>query len=107
MAVEIRFDERALDELFASPDGPTGRFLTKIAIMITGAAKQLAPVDTGRLRASIDWSLRRETLDLVATVGSDVKYAVYAELGTSKWEGQPFLVPALFQTITKVRASGR
>ena len=46
-------------------------------------AKVLAPVDTGRLRASIRMESRRTfTLKTVWTVGSDVYYAPYVNDGT-------------------------
>lgn len=55
-------------------------------------AKQLVPVDTGRLRSSIrttysDGGLTFRTL-------SDVEYAPFVEFGTSRSPAQPFLFPA-------------
>lgn len=61
-----------------------------LAIAVESEAKRRAPVDTGRLRASI-------THDSDATgaiVGTNVEYAPFQELGTSKMQAQPFLVPA-------------
>ena len=44
-------------------------------------AKQGAPVDTGRLRNSLHHEMEgTDTVD----IGSDVEYAVYQELGTSR-----------------------
>lgn len=57
-------------------------------------AKRLAPVDTGRLRASI----RTRLMYLVGEVFTDVEYAPYQEFGTSKMDAQPFLEPALEST---------
>lgn len=58
----------------------------EIALLKCGAAwesytKQGAPVDTGRLRNSITHEMEGD--DTVA-VGSDVKYSIYQELGTSR-----------------------
>jgi Mu-like prophage protein gpG len=47
--------------------------------------------DTGRLVGSI----RHEHDFLSASVGSDVNYAGYLELGTSKMANRPYLVPSL------------
>lgn len=46
-------------------------------------AKILAPVDTGRLRASITGAAQwRGVVELVGVVGSNVQYAPYVEYGT-------------------------
>lgn len=55
-------------------------------------AKKDAPVDTGRLRNSI----AHEVVDSEAAVyiGTNVEYAPYVELGTSRMAARPFLGPA-------------
>jgi HK97 gp10 family phage protein len=55
-------------------------------------AKTLAPVDTGRLRASI--RPRFYSQGLAADVYTDVEYAPFVEFGTRKMAAQPFLHPA-------------
>ena len=87
--------------------------LWKIGFQVEEGAKRLCPVDTGRLRASITTSV--DEPKLVCTVksggevdeqqvttargkamsGTNVEYAAYIELGTSKMSAQPFLRPAL------------
>ncbi|MBC6988936.1 HK97-gp10 family putative phage morphogenesis protein [Hymenobacter sp. BT491] len=62
------------------------------ALQIESDAKQLAPVDTGRLRASIHADINPDGLG--ATVGSNVTYSVFIELGTRTMRAQPFLFPA-------------
>ena len=54
-------------------------------------AKQLAPVDTGRLRNSITHQQLDEDTEVI---GTNVEYAPYQELGTSKMAAHPFLRPA-------------
>lgn len=58
----------------------------KRALMRSGAtvesyAKQDAPVDTGRLRNSIHHEMEN---DDTVNIGTDVEYAIYQELGTSR-----------------------
>lgn len=94
-AVDITVDAAALDILFKSTDGPVAKDLARRAINVDRRAKQLAPVDTGRLHASIDWGLRRDDTGLFAVIGSDVEYAIFQELGTRFQAAHPYLRPAL------------
>lgn len=96
--------------------------LTMCGMVVERAAKQLAPADTGLLRNSITWALAGKKPavqsykadkpkngviqtgeysgttpdddELSVYVGTNVEYAPYVELGTSKQEAQPFLKPA-------------
>lgn len=95
MTTRVVFDQKALDTLFLSPSGPSGVLLAKAAVKIERRAKQLAPVDTGRLRSSVAHELGRDERGLVARIGTDVTYAIYVELGTRRMRAQPFLRPAL------------
>lgn len=66
------------------------RALMKCGAMVENYAKQDAPVDTGRLRNSIHHEMEDDdTVD----IGTDVEYAVYQELGTSRG-----IVPKLYLT---------
>lgn len=56
-----------------------------------GYAKGYAPVDTGRLRNSISHTAD----DDAAYIGTNVEYAAYQELGTSRTAAQPYLRPAV------------
>lgn len=95
MADRLVFNRGALAALLEGPTGPVAKELVKRAIRVERMAKHLAPVDTGRLRASIGWRLEVDTRGLVALVGTDVHYAPYQEFGTSRMPAHPFLRPAL------------
>jgi HK97 gp10 family phage protein len=125
MASRVVFDEAALAALFSSAEGPVGKTLARRAIVVEGTAKRsmssgggrsyrrggvthvasapgTAPaVDTGRLRASITHELGRDSRGLYARIGTNVRYAVYLELGTRRMRPRPFLRPAL-QSATAV-----
>lgn len=64
--------------------------LEAIGLVAEGYAKEECPVDTGRLRNSI--SHARD--DNAAYIGTNVEYAPYVELGTSRQKAQPYLRPA-------------
>jgi HK97 gp10 family phage protein len=74
---------------------PFKTLLLKSAISIEGESKLNAPVDTGRLRASITHDMDASALPLWAKVGTNVEYAPYQEFGTSKMAAHPYLGPAL------------
>ena len=54
-------------------------------------AKDICPVDTGRLRNSITHS--QEGAD-TEVIGTNVEYASFVELGTRRMKERPFLRPA-------------
>lgn len=120
MAVRIEANDEALHLLLDGPNGPVGRELLRAAAQVATTAKRItagpghgrtyirrgrvhvasAPgepfaTDTGRLRSSITSDLGVDEQGLVARVGSDVEYAPFVELGTSRMEARPFLRPAL------------
>ena len=68
--------------------------LEKCGLIAEGYAKRLCPVDTGRLRNSITHTTRSEP-GPVAYIGTNVEYAPYVELGTSRTKAQPYLRPAI------------
>lgn len=69
--------------------------LWRLAIAVTNNAKQLAPVDTGRLRASIAWVRGEDARGPYAEIGTNVEYAPHVEYGTQHMAAQPFMRPAL------------
>lgn len=80
--------------------------LDRIGAAMQSHAQQLCPVDTGRLRNSITYKLGGGGFgfpghgaslgsgDNTITVGTDVEYAAYVELGTSRMAARPYLLPA-------------
>lgn len=76
--------ERKLKELTGPPVVSTMRTAT---LMILRDAKIFAPVDTGRLRASITPSVSSSAEKVEGVVGSNVHYAPYQEMGT--WPVKP------------------
>lgn len=92
---DVHLDQRAIEEFLNSEDGPVGAFLARKGVRGEAVAKRLCPVDTGRLRASITHRLGRDSEGLFVDVGTDVEYAPYVELGTSRMAARPYLRPAL------------
>lgn len=69
----------------------------RVAVRRTQAvAKELAPVDTGFLRASIFTLVYPNAK--YAKVYTNTEYAIYQEFGTVHMKAQPFMRPAFNQT---------
>jgi HK97 gp10 family phage protein len=77
--------------------------MTKACLLVERDAKINAPVDTGRLRASITNRLDIEDNLLVGIIGTNVSYASFQEFGTSKMAAYPFLFPALESNKEKIK----
>lgn len=79
------------DKAIKSVEDAVSKALTASALIVEGQAKALVPVDTGNLRNSITHEVEGKE----ARVGTNVEYAPFIELGTSKQTAQPYLNPAL------------
>lgn len=69
-----------------------GVALEEIGLLAEGYAAGKCPVDTGNLRGSITYEV--DAGDNAVYIGTNVEYAPYVELGTSRQKAQPFLRPA-------------
>lgn len=72
-----------------------GQIVAEAALRVEGAAKELAPVDTGFHRASIRADLSDVLLRMAAEVVAGASYAAALEYGTRRMRAQPSLLPAL------------
>ena len=127
----IKVELKGLDELQRKlvkleKDFPeeTHQGLLDAGFYIQKLAKRLCHVDTGRLRASIsvNWTGSglsngavenkakrsdgvKEPKDkqFAVVIGTRVDYAIYQELGTKKMQARPYLRPAFFYGLEKVR----
>ena len=79
LTIEVKVDNTKA--VLAETQAHKERALIKCGAAWESYAKQGAPVDTGRLRNSMTHEL--ENKDTVA-IGSDVDYALYQEVGTSR-----------------------
>ena len=81
MGMKIEVKVNNVDAVLADTQRKKETALIKCGAAWESYAKQGAPVDTGRLRNSLHHEMEGEdTVD----IGSDVEYAIYQELGTSR-----------------------
>lgn len=70
------------------------RIVTEYTLLIEAEARRLAPVDTGRLRASIHHELTKTATEIAGAILSGVDYAVHVEWGTIYQSAQPHMRPS-------------
>ncbi len=73
--------------------------LLRVAIDTQNRARSACPVDTGRLRSSITHKVGRDKTGPFVEVGTNVKYAMFVEFGTTRQRAQPYLRPALLDAL--------
>lgn len=90
MAKRVDIDEAAVSRLI---EGASSEMLHQVGKEVAADARRLCPVDTGRLRDSIDYDVTGDTVRISASA----PYARFVEEGTSTQKAQPFLRPALYK----------
>lgn len=80
--------------------------LLRFGLRIQNSAREFCPVDTGRLRSSIQAVPGRDTLGPYVEIGTNVEYAVHVEYGTKRAHAQPFLRPAFAEGVGAFKAGG-
>lgn len=92
--------QRGLKAALGSLKLSSERQLTRLGLDVQNRARQLCPVDTGRLRSSVNSSgLKRDGRGVYVEVGTNVEYAPYVEFGTRYQRAQPYLRPALAEAV--------
>lgn len=71
------------------------RAAERVGAWAADQARALAPVDTGELRDSITFTVRRTATTFAVVVLAGADHALYVELGTSRMSAQPYLRPVL------------
>lgn len=78
-------------KLAAALPREVGIIVKETVLGIEETAKRAVPVDTGKLRASLQGEMTGPTS---GQVGTNIEYAPYVEFGTEKMGAQPYLTPA-------------
>lgn len=95
----VDVDDRAfragLERAFRRMELDSEKGLQRVGLKVQRAAKELCPVDTGRLRSSIALAPGRDRRGPYVDVGTNVVYALPVEFGSHGRPGQPFMRPAL------------
>lgn len=76
--------------------------LTAVGMTAESHAKDLAPVDTGRLRNSLTHQV--EMSEKAVYVGTNVEYAQFVENGTQRMKARPYLRPAVVNHVDEYKS---
>lgn len=98
-SANVRIESHA-DEVLDTLSSAKQAALEAIGLQAEGYAQLLAPVDTGRLRNSISHSIID---DNSVAIGTNVEYAIYQEMGTSRMKAQPYLKPAVMEHLSEYK----
>lgn len=90
---QIKFEDNSNVILSALKGEAMQRALERIGMQAEGYAKDLCPVDTGRLRNSISYSV--DVAEQTAYVGANTEYAEVVETGSRKQQAQPYIKPSV------------
>lgn len=103
MSAQVEFDP---DDFVRGLRAAVGRIkvrseadLQRLGIRVQNNARALCPVDTGRLRASIQHKMGSDSVGPFVEIGSNVEYASEVEFGTQRQRPQPYLRPGLLAGI--------
>lgn len=91
--IDFTLDRDAIQRLSGGED--IARALEVIGQVGEAAAKDHVAVDTGHLRRSITHELGKVGFDQFVRIGTNVRYAIFQEIGTRFHPAHPFLRPAL------------
>lgn len=102
--VKITINDEALMRVITNR---VEKILTSAGSFVKSAARRNVPVDTGDLLNSIDTKQASNLeasgaligFESVVRIGSDLHYAAYVEAGTPKMSAQPYLRPALMESL--------
>lgn len=92
MAGDVTVKQDNTEQAVDGIDSAIGRALEEIGLLAENYAAKKCPVDTGNLRGSITYEV--DAAGKAVYVGTNVEYAPYVELGTSRQKAQPYLRPA-------------
>lgn len=76
--------------------------LSEVGFLVQAEAQLKCTVDTGTLKRSITNVVDDDEKSV--TIGSNVEYAPYVELGTSKQKAKPYLNPSVIENKDKLKS---
>lgn len=80
--VNLQINQNVVRALFTDPNGGVAEDLLRRGRNVANLAKKYAPVNTGRLRSSIEARLVRYNGEVAVLISTNVNYAMFQHEGT-------------------------
>ena len=91
--ISYKIDDAQLRRELQSPGGLVWNEMLRRGNRVLNQARRNAPVDEGRLRASLSLQMRQEISGPTAVVGSNLEYSVFVHEGTGIYAGRGMIRP--------------
>lgn len=101
MASGVIFKDNS-KQVLAQMERNISQALHRVGIKWLERVSPLVPVDTSRLQKSMTYQV--DIANKQVTVGTDVEYSVFVELGTYKMRAQPYLKPSIVNYINDYKS---
>lgn len=98
MPNRLVLNKSQMTRMLTEPGQPVHTHIMKMTLKVHGTAVRLCPVDQGRLRSSIRWSMNIDGRGVFGLVGTDVSYAIFVHEGTKPHTIVPINKRVLFWT---------
>ena len=98
--VNVSIENSNMDAIKNATTEAISAALEAIGMQAESYAKLACPVDTGNLRNSIT---HQQADEMTEAIGTNVEYAAYVEMGTSRMEARPYLGPALTEHVDEYK----
>jgi hypothetical protein len=109
MAITVVRTPSAIRALMSGPSGATAQDLRRRGNRVLNRARQLVPVDTGALRASLKLEMRTVGGEPQVRIGSALPYALFVHEGTGVYVGRGRIYPKQASVLRwpRINRSGR
>jgi len=103
----VRLHQGEINQLLRAPGGAVHREVSKHTRRVTNLAKAGAPVDNGKLRASITSSVSTRGKRVVGRVWTPLKYGLWQHEGTGIYAGRGRIYPKTAKVLVFRPRKGR
>lgn len=107
MPIHVNINQRAVAAAMTGPNGPVVAMVERVSRRVLNEARRRAPVDEGRLRASLQATVNVRGQLVVGRIGTDVDYAAYVMFGTGLYGPRKALIyPVSAKVMTWIPRTG-
>ena len=76
---------------------------TILGMYLVGKCRLITPVDTGRLKGSLDFKVIKEGDKTILIIGTNVEYAIFVHEGTRRMRPRRYIKDATFASLGEIK----